>query len=286
MDELTQDNLQFLNKRFKRMNKEGVYIAHQPIYGPRSTFSEPNILERYARSYNILDTLSKLDGEWLVDIGAAEGYQASLARNLLGKKVVCVDISHEACKRAGEIFGMQAVQADARALPFAANQFDMATCSETLEHIQDYRLAVDELLRIAGKSVIITVPHEDENYVKNNRDSSTPHAHINAYNPDSLDDLSQRGILVKPRKHFSHFLHRPARLIERMRNGKPPAKLLFEDFIALVILMDAFLLRAGGNYYALSFILLKDKTSYSPKKRKRSIVNDVLNYRVPYHFLK
>jgi len=29
-----------------------------------------NILERYARSYNILDTLSKLEGDRLVDIGA------------------------------------------------------------------------------------------------------------------------------------------------------------------------------------------------------------------------
>jgi len=75
-------------------------------------------------------------------------------------------------------------------------------------------------------------------------------------------------------------------MIEHLRNGRLPIKQVFEYLIALVIRMDSFLLKAGGDYFALSFVLLKDKTFYNPNRGKRVKVIDVLNYKVPYHFLK
>ena len=52
------------------------------------------------------------------------------------------------------------VQSDATALPFAANQFDIAICTEVLEHVPDPDLVIREMyrvLRVGGKT-IITVP--------------------------------------------------------------------------------------------------------------------------------
>jgi len=45
---------------------------------------------------------------------------------------------------------------------------------------------------------------------------------------------------------------------------------------------DGFVPSKGcGDYFALSFVLLKDKTFYNPNRGKRVKVIDVLNYKVP-----
>lgn len=50
---------------------------------------------------------------------------------------------------------------DARSLPFKDESYDVVICTETLEHIPNYRKAFEELVRVAKKSgyIIITVPN-------------------------------------------------------------------------------------------------------------------------------
>lgn len=43
-------------------------------------------------------------------------------------------------------------------LPYPDNSFDTVICSDVLEHLGPHRQAIKELLRIAGKKVIISVP--------------------------------------------------------------------------------------------------------------------------------
>ena len=46
------------------------------------------------------------------------------------------------------------------ALPFAAGSFDIVTCFEVLEHLDDPAVAVKELARVARRSLVLSVPHE------------------------------------------------------------------------------------------------------------------------------
>ena len=47
MDEYTEKTKKWLDKRFKMCNKEGVYFAHQPIYGFGKGNYEPYLIPRY-----------------------------------------------------------------------------------------------------------------------------------------------------------------------------------------------------------------------------------------------
>ena len=51
------------------------------------------------------------------------------------------------------------VTANIESLPFADKQFDIVTCSHTLEHVLDLPKAISELKRVARK-LIITVPKQ------------------------------------------------------------------------------------------------------------------------------
>jgi SAM-dependent methyltransferase len=46
------------------------------------------------------------------------------------------------------------------ALPFANASFDVVTCFEVLEHLPDPAAAVRELMRVARRAVVVSVPYE------------------------------------------------------------------------------------------------------------------------------
>ena len=50
------------------------------------------------------------------------------------------------------------VKADARALPFRSGCFDVVYCSHMLEHLEDPRSGLKELLRVANYKVIVVLP--------------------------------------------------------------------------------------------------------------------------------
>ena len=63
--------------------------------------------------------------------------------------------------------------------------FDVALCSETLEHVSDFRAALRAAAR-ACRAVVITIPHESEQQVDHNRASGELHAHINRFQRNTL----------------------------------------------------------------------------------------------------
>lgn len=64
----------------------------------------------------------------------------------------------------GGVNRLSAMHGDATALEFADRQFDVVTMLEVLEHIDDCRQALAEVVRVARRAVVISVPsHEDDN---------------------------------------------------------------------------------------------------------------------------
>ncbi|MCU0373627.1 MAG: class I SAM-dependent methyltransferase [Ignavibacteria bacterium] len=84
------------------------------------------------------------------------------------------------------------------------NEFDHIIMTEVLEHLDDYRLALKELFRVARKSVVISVPNEPLWRILNMvrfrylRDLGNTPGHLNHFSKKSLiKELKEFGTIKK-----------------------------------------------------------------------------------------
>ena len=305
MDEYSIKTMAWLDSRFRRVDNEGIYFAHQPIYGFRVGHCEPLLLDRYIRTIRILKCLSKYNVRHLLDVGAAEGYKAALAQKLLGvAHVECCDLSAEAGKRTEEIFKIKSCQADIHQLPYKDRQFDAVICSETLEHVTDVHKAVRELARVANKVIIITVPNETSECVEENRERQTMHGHINAFDEATLSYVSAEGWNVCHEGIMSHYLKYLRTLadaevvhsskgrlsvrcaIQLYNVSRPLIRPLCNRYVvAACIWFDRLVLRAANKYDAHLYCLSRRDGKEKPVRGNRVSILDVLNFSVPLHRL-
>jgi SAM-dependent methyltransferase len=309
MDTYTEETRAWLDRRFEETSPDGVYLAHQPIYGFDAGHCEPSLLPRYVRTLEIMRALAQLRFVSCLDAGAAEGYKAELARRLFGADVVATDLSENACRRAREIFGLTARSGDLHDLPFEDGEFDVALCSETLEHVSDFRSALSELLRVARTAVVITVPHESNDRVQENRNSGEPHAHINSFGLDSLDFL-ERGdrLSVVARPIVSPLTAAAAGLVEgsprelrepadrhrawnrlaRVNNAIAPvtARLFGPRAESALLELDRVACRRLRMHRALLFVVLKDQSAWSERPSRKVSAREIVSFSVPFHHLR
>lgn len=95
-----------------------------------------------------------------LEVGCAQGYYLSKVLKKT-KKVFGVDIDAEFIKSAKKTGAIVKV-ASGEKLPFKTAQFDFVLCTETLEHIPNWKKSVEEIKRVLkpkGKA-IITIPLE------------------------------------------------------------------------------------------------------------------------------
>lgn len=131
-----------------------------------------------------------LTGEKILDAGCGGGAYVEFlsAKNL---KVTGIDKSEKFLgatteqRQAGTY-----LRGDLTNLPFRDKAFDCTYCFDVLEHIDD-RLAVDELIRVTGKRVIIAVPKDDEVMSRFNLTflHSRDRTHLRNYTEDYLRNL-------------------------------------------------------------------------------------------------
>src|SRR4051812_36966272 len=119
MDQYTIDTKNWLNKRFQQTTPDGIFFAHQNIYGFKSPYCEDGVVLRYVIFFNVMKALHMLDFRSILDVGGAEGYMSGAFKKLLGVQVRSCDLSDEACKRARELFGVEADPVDGVKLPYA-----------------------------------------------------------------------------------------------------------------------------------------------------------------------
>jgi 2-polyprenyl-3-methyl-5-hydroxy-6-metoxy-1,4-benzoquinol methylase len=124
-------------------------------------------LPRVAR---VLGVLRGLQPAGLLDIGSGRGaFLWPLLDAFPDLPVTAVDCDEHRVRMlqtvsAGGIDRLTAYQADATVLPFGPGQFDVVTALEVVEHIQDVEAAVREVVRVARRHVLVSVPsHADDN---------------------------------------------------------------------------------------------------------------------------
>lgn len=302
MDEYIEHTRDLLEDRFARADEEGVYLAHQPIYGFRDGHAERGVLRKYTITFQVMRALSHLDFGSLVDVGGAEGYKAALARELFGADVTSCDLSSEACKRAKEIFGVDGVPVDVQELPFADDQFDVALCSQTLEHVPDLERATRELIRVSAKAVIITVPHQPREFLARHVREGAPHAHVHSLDLHAFDFALPEVSRMVTRRIVSGLLRVPRVLVEaeRGRRARSYPRAVSSAYNALAPAMsrvfgvraasallsaDAVACGAVPSYDAMLFVLLKNEGCYSDRPRTRVSPRRIIDFRVPLYYL-
>lgn len=184
------------NHRFSRVDAEGFYLSHQPIYGFRMSHAEPLAANKYVRSYAILKALSHLRFSSMFDVGGGESYKSGLVSSLLGAKFTSTDISSVVCKTAEDLFEIPSASSDIMNLPFADGQFDVVLCSETLEHVENSIAAAYELLRVAKDAVVITAPHDPEDVIAAGANERNPLGHMHGFDETTFDYLEEEGLRV------------------------------------------------------------------------------------------
>jgi ubiquinone/menaquinone biosynthesis C-methylase UbiE len=111
-------------------------------------------------------------GDRVLDAGCGAGRHVCEAFRIKGVDVVGIDLNwDDLCKTATTLYLMHMQdgggqerclisRADVARLPFKDGAFDAVICSEVLEHIQDNRKAVRELIRVLkpGGELVISVP--------------------------------------------------------------------------------------------------------------------------------
>jgi len=100
----------------------------------------------------------------ILDVGCGEGVLThEWAGKLNGGRIVGIDLDdpqlHEQWKtRTAPNLEYQVMKAES--LPFAENEFDMATAIEVLEHVPDAEETLREMQRCAARSILVSVPRE------------------------------------------------------------------------------------------------------------------------------
>jgi len=151
--------------------------------------------------------------ESLLDIGCGEGvltYQ--WAEKLGDKRIVGLDLPDEKLQAEWETRrrpNLEYVTMPAENLPFEADEFDVATAIEVLEHVPDPAHTVAEMARCAQRYLLVSVPREPiwrmvnmarGSYIK---DWGNTPGHLNHWSKRSFVELlSQHGTVVEKRSPF------------------------------------------------------------------------------------
>ncbi|HEY4487359.1 MAG TPA: methyltransferase domain-containing protein [Candidatus Paceibacterota bacterium] len=109
-------------------------------------------LDRFASYAYQVQTLLSTSPSTILEIGVGDGVVSSyFARHS--------DISYKTVDFAADL--SPDIVADVRALPFENNAFDTVCAFQVLEHLpfEDFESSVGELMRVAKKYVIISLPH-------------------------------------------------------------------------------------------------------------------------------
>ena len=94
------------------------------------------------------------------DVGCADGALSEDLLRCTGCRLHGVDLSLQRARTASRRLPEAAfVQGSAYELPWADGAFDLAVCTDVLEHLDDPRRAMRELVRVSSRHVLVTVPY-------------------------------------------------------------------------------------------------------------------------------
>jgi 2-polyprenyl-3-methyl-5-hydroxy-6-metoxy-1,4-benzoquinol methylase len=110
----------------------------------------------------LLSLAKPLNPESILDAGCGEGFTLNkLAENGIGKRIEGIEYSRDAISFGKNLFPELVIkEGSVYELPYKKSSFDLVTCTEVLEHLEEPAKALQEMLRVSKKYLIISVPNE------------------------------------------------------------------------------------------------------------------------------
>jgi 2-polyprenyl-3-methyl-5-hydroxy-6-metoxy-1,4-benzoquinol methylase len=169
------------------------------------------LMERFQGTLDEL--FAQADPQSLLDIGCGEAILThQWAEKLAPRRVVGLDLEDPAIQAEWEL--RQAPNLEykimkAENLPFAGDEFDVATAIEVLEHVPDPEHTVAEMARVARRWLLVSVPREPLWRVLNVargayiKDLGNTPGHVNHWSKRAFVALlSRHGEVVEARSPF------------------------------------------------------------------------------------
>jgi len=125
------------------------------------------VLAEHLARYQFASRLAR--GRSVLDAACGEGYGSAILAGAGATSVVGVDIDEATVAHARHTHGIEAHEGDVSRLPFDDATFDLVVSFETIEHVAEPELALDEFRRVLspGGVLVVSTPNADE-YLEDN----------------------------------------------------------------------------------------------------------------------
>jgi ubiquinone/menaquinone biosynthesis C-methylase UbiE len=185
------------------------YDAFAEKYPQEKLYSSEKLLERLIhnkRKEIILNFVKNLELNSILDVGCGEGlYTNELEKICPSAMIVGLDLSHENLLRAmNRTNNVEYFEGDAQNLPFKDSSFDFVMCCETLEHLPDDIKALNEIIRVCKRYILLSVPNVNcdilniifkKNTIEHGLDQYT--GHFREYSSkDFIKSLKNKGLKI------------------------------------------------------------------------------------------
>lgn len=155
---------------------------------------------------DLISLVAPLRPQKILDAGCGEGFTLSKFHELkIGEQLEGIDFSEDAIGIGHKLYPYLNIrQADIYNLSYRNNSFDLVTCMEVLEHLENPKKALKEVVRVSSKYILLTVPNEPLftifNYTRWGKDIG----HINKWTPGKFELFIKRNapnLQIISRKH-------------------------------------------------------------------------------------
>lgn len=135
------------------------------------------------------------DGDKVLDVGMGIGYGMNLL-SIKAKEVYAVDVDKKAVEYCTKNVMSKNPKVkelklyDGYKLPYKDNYFDVVTCVDVVEHVEDYDRFIDELLRVAKRAVVFGTPNRRPEYT-NPDGTPTNYWHLREWSYEEFDKIAK-----------------------------------------------------------------------------------------------
>lgn len=135
------------------------------------------------------------EGDKVLDVGMGVGYGMNLL-SIKAKEVCAVDVDKKAVEYCTKnVLGKnpkvkELKLYDGYKLPYKDNYFDVVTCVDVVEHVEDYDKFIDELLRVAKRAVVFGTPNRRPEYT-NPDGTPTNYWHLREWSFEEFDEIAK-----------------------------------------------------------------------------------------------